>query len=444
MSERPVTQYCKAPDGISLAYQVFGDGGPNLLWSPNDALPIDTLMEEPGFLHLVKRLGHFSRAAFCDGRGMGASGGDPLARYDANIVTADLGTFLDALGFDRAVLIGYSGGGPAVIRFSAMYPDRVSALVLISSFAHYLQEPGYPVGYSPEKLERYITWLEEQWGTGVVMGLAPSKSEDSVFRDRISRSERLGRRPDQAAELSRRGFGQDVRDLLAAVSAPTLVIHRTADPYIRVEAGRYLSAHIPGSRYVELAGEDHYPGTGDVDALVDEIEEFVTGTRQAPEGDVVMASILFTDIVSSTEQSAALGHRKWTKLVDDHDAMVRSTLTRYRGREIKTTGDGFLATFDATTRAVRAAMDIVKLAGAMGIEVRAGVHVGEVEVRPDDVVGLAVSIAKRVCDLAGAGKVFVSESVRPLIADTGIATVDEGVHALKGVPRERRLYSVQG
>ena len=226
-------------------------------------------------------------------------------------------------------------------------------------------------------------------------------------------------------------------------SLPTLVIHREEDRFIRAGAGRYLAEHIAGAKYVEMPGDDHLFFVGDVDALVDEIEEFLTGTHQAPEGDVVTSTILFTDIVSSTEQSARMGHRKWTNLTDDHDAMVRATLGRYRGREVKTTGDGFLATFDSTTRAVHAAREIVTGARTLGLEVRAGVHNGEIEVRPNDVVGLAVAISKRICDLAGPGEVLVSEAVKLHLVGADIAVAEHGTYVLKGVPDEWRLFAVE-
>jgi len=429
---------------VSLAYQVIGDGPLNVLWTPNDAYPIDLFMEDPGFLRLAKRLGSMSRALFCDGRGMGASGGSALERYDPDVADGDLAARLDAVGFDQAVLVGYSAGGPSAIHFTVMHPLRVRALVLMDSFAHYLRKPDYPVGFPPEALEGYLAWLSENWGSGASFGLAPSRASDAAFRERIARSERLGRQPDQAAELNRLGFEQDVRPLLGAVSAPTLVLHRAEDPYIRVEAGRYLASHIPGAKYVELPGIDHYPGAGDADALMDEVEEFLTGARQGAEGNVVTTTMVFTDIVSSTQQSARLGHRKWTTLTDDHDAMVRATLARYRGREVKTTGDGFLVTFDATSRAVRAATEILSGAKAMGLEVRAGIHTGDVEFRNDDVVGLAVSIAKRICDLAGAGEVLVSEGVKGHLVGSGLTTSERGIHVLKGVPDEWRLFAVGG
>jgi class 3 adenylate cyclase len=234
-----------------------------------------------------------------------------------------------------------------------------------------------------------------------------------------------------------------VRQLLPTLSLPTLVVHRERDRFIRVGAGRYLAEHIAGAKYIELPGDDHLFFVGDADALLDEIEEFLTGTHQAPEGDVVTSTILFTDIVSSTEQSARLGHRKWTKISDDHDAMVRATLQRLRGRAVKTIGDGFLATFDSTTRAVHAATEIVTEARTIGLEVRAGVHNGEVEVRPDDVVGLTVTISKRICDLAGPSEVLVSEAVKLHLVGSDIAVLERGNFELKGVPDEWRLFTVE-
>jgi len=240
----------------------------------------------------------------------------------------------------------------------------------------------------------------------------------------------------------RAGFLRDVRALLPTLAVPTLVLHREGNRYIRVGAGRYLAEHIPGATYVELSGNDHLFFVDDTDAVLDNIEEFLTGSHQAPEGDVVTTTILFTDIVASTEQSARMGHRKWTTLTDSHDAMIRAALQRHRGREVKTIGDGFLATFDASTRAVRAAMEIVAAARGLGLDVRVGVHTGEVEVRADDVVGLPVSIAKRICDLADPGEVLVSEAVKILTVGSGITVSEQGTHVLKGVPETWRLFAV--
>jgi len=340
------------------------------------------------------------------------------------------------------VLVGWNQGGATVIRYAAINPERVTALVLFETYAHYVREDDYPWGLPRGSLDRYTASLKETWGTGAGLEVfAPSKAGDEEFRAWWARGQRLGAGVDQAAMSLRAGALRDVRALLPTLAVPTLVLHRSGDRYIRVSAGRYLADHIPGAKYVELAGDDHVFFVGDIDAAIDEIEEFLTGRHQTPEGDVVTTTILFTDIVASTEQSARMGHRKWHALIDEHDAMVRDSLHRHRGREVKTVGDGFLAAFDATTRAVRAATEIVAAAGRLDLKVRAGVHTGEVEFRPDDVVGLAVSTAKRVCDLANPGEVFVSRTVTDLAAASGITFQDRGDHTLKGVPGTWRLFA---
>lgn len=443
VDERPDTRYAKAPDGVMLAYQVTGDGPVDVLFLAAHALPIDLLWEEPSFVHFAKRLSGFSRTVWYEARGIGASGGDNRNR-DFEERHADLTAVLNAAGCEWVVLVGNAIAGPYVIQYAAAHPERVSALILVDTFAHYLREDDYPWGVPRDALDRITTAMGERTGTGALIEtVAPSKAGDEGFRAWYARGERLGSSPDQTATILRRGFSRDVRPLLPTLALPTLVLHRGGNRLIRVGAGRYLAEHIPGAKYVELPGDDHLFFVGDSDALLDEIEEFLTGGRQAPEGDVVTTTILFTDIVSSTEQSARMGHRKWTTMTDEHDAMVRAALARHRGREIKAIGDGFLATFDATTRAVRAGMEIVDAAKGMGLEVRAGVHVGEVEIRPDDVVGLAVSIAKRICDLAGPGQVFVSEPVKGLLVGSGITLTEEGTHVLKGVPDEWELFAIQ-
>ena len=443
MDEQPVTRYAKTPDGVSLAYQVFGEGPMDLVLA-GYATPIDLLWDEAGFVRCAKRLRRFSRVIFREPRGVGASGGSTAA-FAEEITDAAVTTVLDAAGCERVVLLGIDVAGTTAIRYAATHPDRVTALILFNSFAHYLREDDYPLGFSPDELEEFTALRSETWGTEESMDLiAPSHVHDQGFRVRFARWQRLVVSPEQHAQSLRYGFSRDVRALLPKISVPTLVLHREGNQYVRAEAGRYMAEHIPGARYVELPGADHLFFAGDTDLLMDQVEEFLTGRHQAPEGDVVTATILFTDIVSSTEQSARLGHRTWTKLSDDHDAMVRGTLQRYRGREVKTIGDGFLATFDATTRAVHAAMEIVSQAKSMGLEVRAGVHIGEVEVRPNDVVGLVVTISKRICDLSGPGQVLVSEAVKLHLVGSGIAASEHGTYVLKRVPEEWRLFAVDG
>ena len=442
MDERPVTRYATAPDGVSLAYQVSGDGPLDLVFPPAMTVPIDLYWDEPGFVRFARRLGGFSRTVRCDGRGIGASGGNLEDGVVDEIVDVDLTAVLDAVGCGPVVLVGWNQGGAAVIRYAAIHPERVTALVLFETYAHYVREDDYPWGLSRDALDRYTASMRETWGTGAGLDVfAPSKAGDEEFRAWWARGQRLGAGVDRAAMSIKAGALRDVRRLLSTLAVPTLVLHRKGDRYIRVGAGRYLAEHIAGAKYVELAGNDHVFFVGDTDAVIDEIEEFLTGARSAPEGDIVTATVLFTDIVASTAQSARLGHRKWTALTDAHNTMVRSSLTHYHGREIGTTGDGFLATFDATTRAVRAAVEIVTKARQMGLDVRGGIHIGEVEMRADDIAGLAVSITKRICDLANAGEVFVSRPTAEITVGSGITVEDRGHHTLKGVPGTWQLFA---
>ncbi|MGH7665566.1 MAG: adenylate/guanylate cyclase domain-containing protein [Gemmatimonadaceae bacterium] len=443
MDERPVTRYATAPDGVRIAYQVIGEGAVDLVFPPAITIPIDLYWDEPGLARFWNRLSRFSRTVICDHRGMGASGGSFEDHLVEEITDADLTAVLDSARSERSVLAGIDVAGATAIRYAAVHPKRISGLILGDTYAHYVRDDDYPVGYSPDAFKRFAASLTESFGTGVAVDiLAPSKAGDKTFRAWWARCERLGVGVDAVVETTWASFVRDVRPLLPTLAVPTLVLHRAGNHWIRVEAGRYLAQHIIKAKYVEVPGDDHMLWIDDTDTILDEIQEFVTGRRSTPEGDVVSTTILFTDIVASTEQSARLGHRKWTALTDSHDTMVRSVLARYRGREVKTLGDGFLATFDATTRAVRAATEIVAQAKNIGIDLRGGVHTGEVEVRPDDIVGLAVTIAKRICDLAHPGEVLVSEAVKLHLIGSGIATSEHGTEVLKGVPEEWRLYAI--
>jgi class 3 adenylate cyclase len=422
---------------------VSGDGALELVFVPSP-LPIDLLSDDPGFLRLRRRLETFSRTVWFDARGMGASDGDPRAALAGDISDADLTAVLDAVGFDRPALAGVDPG-LAQIHFSATHPERVSALVLVNSYAHYVREDDYPWGVPPETINQFVDTVKEGWGTSrAVDFVAPSRAADQGFRAWYARVSRFGGSPNQFAEIVRTSFAADLRNLLPSISCPTLVLHRENNRYIRLGAGQYLAEHIPNARLVVLPGDDHLFFAGDIDALADEIEEFLTGARSGAEGDVLSMTVLFTDIVASTELQARLGPRTWSRLTDHHDAMVRAALARYRGREVKTTGDGFLATFDGTGRALRCAADILAGATDIGLDLRAGVHAGEVEVRGDDIAGLAVAIAKRVCDLAGPGQVLVSETVRGHMVGSGIELDDRGQFELKGVPGIWRLFAVGG
>ena len=444
VSDVPETRYVRAADGTKLAYQVIGNGPLDLVVLYDFMIPADLLWDDPGFVRVARRLGSFSRTLWCESRGTGASEGDFRQLRIGEVADGDLIAVLDAVGSDQVALIGAGSGGPAAIHFAATHPERVSAIVLVNTHAHYVREPDYPWGLPPRALEGLIGAARETWGTGAALELlAPSRIGDDRFRAWLSRGQRLAVGPNEMAEGLRANIERDVRPLLASVRAPTLVLHREGNRFIRLGAGRYLADHIRGARFVLLPGEDHTFFIGDSDPLVDEIEEFLTGRHQAPEGDLVLATVLFTDIVGSTEHSVTRGPRAWSMLTDEHDALVRSALQRHRGREVKTTGDGFLATFDGGSRAVRCATEIATQASALGIEVRAGLHTGEVEARGDDIAGLAVTIAKRICDLAGPRQVLVSGAMRELLVGSGIPLSDQGLYVLKGVPDEWRLFAVE-
>jgi class 3 adenylate cyclase len=445
VTDTPETHHTRSADGTNLAYQVSGDGPPDLLFLHGVALPIDLLSEDPGFVRFRRRLDSFSRTIWFDRRGRGASEGNPRDSLPGYIFDADLLAVLDALGLDRPALVAEGSSGGRAIHFSATQPERVNSLILVNTFAHYLREDGYPWGLAPESLDTYFATIKERWGTPAGLEvIAPSRVADERFRAWYARSARVAVGPDLVADMVRASYEADVRTLLPSISVPTLVLHRNGNRLIALGAGRHLAEHIPHAKFVVLPGEDHLFFVGDTDALVDEIEEFLTGARSGADGDVLTMTVLFTDIVASTEHQARVGPREWSRLTDHHDAMVRAALARHRGHEVKTTGDGFLVTFDATARGLRCAADILAGATDMGLTVRAGVHAGDVEVRGNDIAGLAVTIAKRVCDLAGPGQVLVTRTVADQVVGSGISFEDDGDRELKGVPGVWRLFAVAG
>jgi class 3 adenylate cyclase len=444
MVDIPEVRYASTTEGLHIAYQVVATGDRDVVFVDSWFSSIDLCWETPSISRFLRRLASFSRLILFDKRGVAAS--DPLSAGELPTIeewAEDIGVVMDDAGSDRAVLFGVNDGGLMAILFAASHPELVSALILFETTARFTQTDDYRLGLGADVRVRRQFFLGG-WGANRDRQsffdlTAPSSTETQ--RGERGKLERRVASPATAESVYRMLGNVDVRAVLSSLRVPTLVLHRSGDRWLPSENGRYLAQAMPGARFVELEGSDHFLEFGDQDAVLDEVEEFLTGSRQGPEGDVVTATILFTDIVASTEQAARMGHRKWTTLIDAHDAMVRATLQRHRGREVKTIGDGFLATFDATTRAVRAAMEIAAGARELGLDVRAGVHTGEVEVRPSDVVGLTVSIANRICDLAGPGEVFVSETVKGLIVGSGIAITEQGTHVLKGLPEEWPLFA---
>jgi pimeloyl-ACP methyl ester carboxylesterase len=442
-STRPETRYAKSGD-LNIAYQVVGGGPLDLIYVPGWISNVELNWEEPAHAHVLERLASFSRLILFDKRGTGLSDPVPLDRLPTlEERMDDVRAVLDAVDSRQAAVFGFSEGGLMSVLFAATYPERTTALALYGVFAKRIWSPDYPWAPKPEYREREIEELERNWSERMDLEqLAPS--EDDAFKDRLATYFRRSASPGAGVALMRMNTQLDVRDVLPTIQAPTVVLHRTHDRDVKVEEGRWIADRIPGAKFVELAGDSHTLWAGNTDEIVDEVEQFLTGTRRGPEPDRVLATVLFTDIVGSTEQASRLGDRRWRGLLEQHHALVREQLDRYQGREVDTAGDGFLATFDGPARAIRCASAIQARLGDIGLQVRAGVHTGECELVGGKVAGLAVHTGARVAAEAGAGEVLVSQTVKDLVAGSGLEFEDRGTHELKGVPGEWRLHAVSG
>jgi pimeloyl-ACP methyl ester carboxylesterase len=442
MTTIPTTKYAKSAD-VHIAYQVVGEGAQNLVLVPGWVSHIEYAWEDPSCSHFLQRLASFSRLILLDRRGTGLSDRvSELPTLEQRM--DDVRAVMDAAGADRAALFGLSEGGPMCLTFAATYPSRTSALMLYGTFARLMQAPDYPIGVPAGLFAQFLELVETSWGTGTMSAdyFAPSMAGDEAFRRSWARFERLGVSPSGIKALLRITQETDARPALPVIRVPTLILHREGDLVIRVAAARYIAERIQGAKYVELPGPDHFAWVGDSDALLDEVEEFLTGARRGPEPDRVLATVMFTDIVGATERAVALGDRRWRDLLDSHYTVIREQLSRFRGREIDTAGDGFLAVFDGPARGIRCAGAIVREMRRLGLEIRAGLHTGECEVVGDKLSGIAVHTGARVASAAGAGEVLVSSTVKDLVAGSGITFEDRGVKTLKGLPGEWHLYAV--
>ena len=442
MIEVPETRYVKSGD-VNIAYQVVGKGPFDLIHVPPFVSNLELQWEDPAERRYFERLASFSRLIMFDKRGTGLSDRVAVATLEERM--DDLRAVMDDAGSERAAVYGGSEGGALSLLFATTYPERVSALVLYGAYPRMTWAPDYTDGVPEEIWDEGLRHLEEQWGRGQEGGLplwalTPGRADDPAWRRAHGRWERLSASPGAAVAIQQMIRAIDVRHLLSAIRVPTLVVYRTAD-IAHASGSRYLGAHIPGAKVVELPGDEYFPYLGDQDAILDEIEEFLTGVRPVPAPDRALATVMFTDIVSSTERAASLGDDAWTRTLDRHDSLIESEVERHRGRRIKTTGDGILATFDGPARAVRCAQAISKAVRSLGVEVRAGLHTGEIEIRGDDIGGIAVHIGARVSALAGPGEVLVSSTVKDLVAGSGITFTDRGSHVLKGVPDEWRVFT---
>jgi len=445
VNDVPETRYAKTADGVHIAYQVVGDGPIDLVFVPGWVNHVEWAWEYPGYARLLSRLASFSRLIWFDKRGMGLSD-RPEKLPTLEDQMADVGAVLDAVGSDRAVLFGTNDGTALTLMYAATFPDRVEALVNYAGLPRFLASDDYPMGVPEEAVGHWLHRIERAWGRDVPSDLAllaPSRMEDTAFRKWYAQFCRLAASPSASTELLRIFMLHDVRAILPAVRVPTPVLNRVEDDASPIETARYVAEHIPDARLVELPGRDMLIYAGDTDAVIDEVQEFLTGVREAPETDRILATVLMTDIVGSTEHAVALGDRRWRDLLDAHDRVVDRQLERFRGRKVNPTGDGMLATFDGPARAVRCAQALIEATRALDLDIRAGLHTGEVELRGEDIGGIAVHIGARVASLAKPGQVLVSRTLVDLVAGSGIEFEDQGEQRLKGVPGMWRLFSAK-
>jgi class 3 adenylate cyclase len=429
---------------VSLAYDVVGEGDRDILITFGWIGSFQSAWDVPAHARWMERLAGLGRVIVWDKRGTGLSERVPPDRLPTlEERMDDMRVVLDAAGSEQAVALGISEGASLSAVFAATHPDRATGLILLGGFARTLYDDDYDWAPTAETSTSFNERVGESWGDAAWMLKlwAPTLADDPVAQEQWNQMLVVGGTPSTAVAWLQMVQDTDVRHVLPAIRVPTLVLHRAEDRIVTVQHGRYLGEHIPGARYVELPGDDHLWWT-ESDDILDEVESFITGTTGAHSTDRVLATVMFTDIVDSTTRAAQLGDRRWRDLVEEHDKLVRSRLDRYRGREVKTLGDGFLATFDGPGRAIRCAADLRDSVRRLGLELRAGLHTGECEVSGDDISGIAVNIGARVGATAEANEVLVSQTVKDLVAGSGLDFQDRGEHELKGVPGSWRLYSV--
>jgi class 3 adenylate cyclase len=430
--------------GVEIAYQVLGEGPPDLIWAAGSITHLGVMWEHPGYRRFCEQLASFTRLILFDKRGMGLSERVRVGTLEERM--DDVRAVLDAAGSERGALAGVSEGGPLSMLFAATYPERTEALLLVGAEVKEEITDDWPWGEQTRaEHEDSMKAIPERWGRGLRAAVFfPNEPDLEAMEAWLGRLQTAAMTPNDAIAFQNMAFEIDVRDVVPAVRVPTLIVHNVDDPICHVENARYLAERMPGAKYVELGGNTHIPWAeaGAADAILAEIREFLTGVREAPEPDRVLATVLFTDIVRSTERAAELGDRRWRQLLEGHHATIRHQLERFRGREIDTAGDGFLASFDGPARAIRCARASVDAVRSSGLEIRAGVHTGECEVVGDKLAGVAVHIGARVASKAGPGEVLVSGTVHDLVAGSGIVLEDRGPAKLKGVPGEWRLFAV--
>jgi len=442
----PEIRYAKTADDLHIAYQVWGEGPIDMVLAWGLFSHCELFWEDPPMARFLEGLGRFARVVQFDKRGTGMSDaivGIPSLEERMD----DVRIVMDEVGIDQAVLFGESEGGPMCCLFAATFPERVTKLVLYAPLVRLINDEDFPYGWDKEVFKTLLPAMVDEWGTGAMSELGmPSRTTEPSAKELCARFERMALSRGGFRDLMLANSRMDIRPVLPLVRVPTLVVHRADDTLVLADHGRYAAAHIPGAEFVCVPGGDHYVGAGDSDAVAREVRGFVTGGAEEPEddGDRVLSTVMFTDIVDSTATAARLGDRRWKQVLDEHDRLLAAEVERARGRVVKTTGDGALALFDGPARAVRCARSALSGIKRLGIEARAGVHTGEVELRGKDVGGLAVHIGARVASAAGGGQVLVSRTVVDLVAGSGLEFSERGEHELKGVPGTWKLFAVMG
>jgi len=438
----PEVRYAKSGD-VHIAYQVFGKGPENLVIIPGFISHVEHVWDSPDQARWLNHVARRARVLIFDKRGTGLSDRmGQLPNLDQRM--DDTRAVMDAAGIERATVMGVSEGGSLAALFAATYPERCSSLILYGAFPRF--SDWFP---TKQKFDGFLNYIETAWGTGnSVAGFAPSRKNDAEFQRWWGRFERLGGSPSAVINLMRMNSEINIDNILSSIPVPTLVLHRTEDPTISIQAGRFLAAHIPKAQLVELDGPDHIYWLGDnalqiADLVVNFITQPGTDARVGPESRSVLATILFTDIVDSTSRANEMGDKAWRELLKAHDTTVRREIARFRGSEVKSLGDGFLVLFDGPARAIHCAQSIIEAMAPLGIKVRAGLHTGEVQQTEVDVLGIAVHLAARIMGAASASEVIISRTVKDLVAGSGIAFDDAGEHSLKGIREKWQLYKVR-
>ena len=437
----PEIKYAKN-NGVHIAYQIVGSGPIDLVLVPGWVSNIEIFWEEPNAVRFLRRLSSFSRLILFDKRGTGLS--DKVC-YTPTLEERmeDVRTVMDAVNSKRAALVGYSEGGPMCSLFAATYPERTLSLIMIGSFARRIKTADYPYGISPEKYELFINQIEKKWGEAVGLeSRAPSFADDPLFRNWWARFLRLSASPATAIALTRMNREIDVRKILPAIKVPTLILHAENDDVVNIEEGRYIAESIDGAQFFKVPSVDHLPWVGAPDIILARIEEFVAGSITASETNRSLYTVMFTDIVTSTELIAKSGDRKWNDILEAHNMAIRHEIAVYSGREIDNAGDGFFIAFDGPARAIHCASSIRKALRTINLSVRIGVHIGECESIDNKLSGIAVHIGSRISTMAKKNQIWVSQTVKDLVAGSGIIFEDMGLHDLKGVPDKWHLYQV--